>query len=194
MKNSDNVIDSRDIEERIEELEGQQTPRYVAGWNMPGYMPDNEPAEFDDADDALEYIKDAAKYGLEAEDDDGILDADVDAWQVDNNGEFGQTFGKFHYWITQDGVMGLDKVEAEELATLIAFRDEASQYSPDWRYGATLIHENYFTDYCRELVSDIGDLPRNIPDYIEIDWQATADNIRADYTAVDFNGDTYYVR
>jgi hypothetical protein len=32
------------------------TPVYFAGWNMPGYMPASEPAEFDDADDAKNYI------------------------------------------------------------------------------------------------------------------------------------------
>jgi hypothetical protein len=53
-----------------------------------------------------------------------------------------------------------------------------------------LIHEDNFIDAMRELCEDIGDLP----DYIVIDWEATAENLRADYTSVEFEGSTYYTR
>ena len=43
-------------------------------------------------------------------------------------------------------------------------------------------------------MSDIGDLPKNIPRYIEIDWDKTADNLKQDYTSVTFDGADYYVR
>lgn len=65
---------------------------------------------------------------------------------------------------------------------------------PDWHDGETLIHERHFTDYCRDLVDDIGDLPRDLPHYIVIDWEATADNLRADYTEFTYAGHTYLVR
>lgn len=81
-----------------------------------------------------------------------------------------------------------------ELDNLKALASEAEDYAPDWQYGATLIRESYFTEYCRDLVQDIGDLPNGIPHYIEIDWQATARNIRVDYTEVTFDGVTYLVR
>jgi hypothetical protein len=29
---------------------------------------------------------------------------------------------------------------------------------------------------------------------VEIDWEATARNVRTDYTAVDFDGVTYWIR
>lgn len=67
------------------------------------------------------------------------------------------------------------------------------QWRGDW-YPITLIHEKYFVDYCEELVSDIGDLPREIPSYIEIDWDKTAENIRQDYFSVDFDGEEYWTR
>lgn len=54
----------------------------------------------------------------------------------------------------------------------------------DW-YPVTLIRDHYFTDYCRELVQDIGDLPKDIPAYIAIDWEATADNLRVDYSSLE---------
>lgn len=36
--------------------EGEPTTVWVAGYNMPGYMPDNEPAEFDSFDEAKAHI------------------------------------------------------------------------------------------------------------------------------------------
>ncbi len=88
-------------------------------------------------------------------------------------------------------------VESDEATELVALRElqsEAEGYSDDWRYGACLIRRSYFVDYCEELCKDIGDLPKEIPHYIEIDWKATADNIEADYTSVDFDGVEYLVR
>lgn len=34
---------------------------YVAGWNMPGYLPEMEPAEFDDFDSAKRFLIDEMK-------------------------------------------------------------------------------------------------------------------------------------
>src|SRR6266404_4049110 len=45
-------------------------------------------------------------------------------------------------------------------------------------------------DFCK----DIGDLPREIPAYMVIDWEATAENLKTDYTSVEFDGITYWVR
>ena len=67
------------------------------------------------------------------------------------------------------------------------------QWRGDW-YPITLIRRSYFVDYCRDLVSDIGDMPRKIPSYIEIDWKGTADNLEADYSTVDFDGVEYLYR
>ena len=87
-----------------------------------------------------------------------------------------------------------DEDTQQELATLLALAEEASGYAADWEYGETLIRDSYFTDYARELCEDIGDVPKNFPSYIEIDWEATARNIQMDYTAVDFDGVTYWIR
>jgi hypothetical protein len=88
----------------------------------------------------------------------------------------------------------LDLVEVAELDALKALAEEAEQYAEDWSYGSTLIRDSYFTDYAEELCKDIGQLPRDIPDYIVIDWEATAENLKADYTSVDFDGVEYWVR
>lgn len=85
--------------------------------------------------------------------------------------------------------------EAEELEKLQALADEASG-ADDWSYGATLIRDSYFTEYVQELCKDIGDLPAELPWYIEahIDWDGVATDIAQDYISVDFDGVTYWVR
>lgn len=67
------------------------------------------------------------------------------------------------------------------------------QWEGDW-YPVTLINRSYFVEYCKELVQDIGDLPRDIPVYLEIDWDKTADNLEIDYSTVDFEGEEYLYR
>ena len=84
--------------------------------------------------------------------------------------------------------------DGQELNALQALAAEAADYADDWQHGATLISLDYWPTYARELVGDSGDLPRNIPDYIVIDWEATAGNLAVDCTEVDFDGATYLVR
>lgn len=131
ISNSDDVIDSRDVIARIEELETD-----------------------------IAVCEEAA---AESGDDPSAHEADYPEWR-------------------------------EELAALKSLAEEGSNCSVDWVHGETLIRESYWVDYCEELCKDIGDMPRDIPHYIEIDWEKTADNIAADYSTVDFDGVTYYIR
>lgn len=87
--------------------------------------------------------------------------------------------------------------EDAERAALLKLALEAADYAEDWLYGVTLIRDSYFKDYAYELADDIGAL-RTIEGQswpmCHIDWQAAADSLRQDYTAVDFDGVTYWVR
>ena len=118
--NSEAVIDSRDIIERIEELEAEQTE-----WN-------------------------------------------------------------------ENKLVGWAEFDAEELDTLRALAAECD--SEEWSYGVQLIRYSYWVEYVEELLYDCGELPRTIPDYIVIDWEATANAIAYDYSIVDFDGVDYYLR
>ena len=71
--------------------------------------------------------------------------------------------------------------ELIELFHLQDLAEECEGYA-DWKYGELLIRDSYFTDYVYDLVRDVGDMPREIPSYIEIDWEATAKNIQQDYS------------
>lgn len=87
----------------------------------------------------------------------------------------------------------------EELETLQAILADLAgnggdeQWRGDW-YPVTLIRESYFTDYAQELLEDCGDIPRDLPHYIHIDWEATARDIKVDYTSTEIDGVTYFYR
>lgn len=77
-------------------------PKFVAGWNMPGYLPDAEPMEFDDSDDALECVRDlmredAEGMGWSREDAEAIEEI-----EADKAGEFGATLYGKHYFVTME--------------------------------------------------------------------------------------------
>lgn len=71
---------------------------------------------------------------------------------------------------------------------------QGEAYAPDWQYGETLIHESYFAEYAEQMVKDIGVMPDETPSWLVIDWEATAENLKVDYTAINFAGETYYIR
>jgi len=152
--NTDDVIDSRDIIARIDELQSER--------------------------DALETARDELKAALNA-----IDDEDSSAYHEAEEA-YDTAYITLTEWDNSD--------EADELRILTKLADEGSNSSDDWTYGATLIRDDYFTEYAEELVKDIGDLPQNIPSYIVIDWEATAENLKQDYTEVDFDGETYWIR
>ena len=95
-----------------------------------------------------------------------------------------------------------DSTDADEQAEWSDLRDLLKecegkggdeQWRGDW-YPVTLIRDSYFTEYAMELLSDVGIMPRDMPWYVEIDEEATACNVQMDYTSVEFDGMTYWVR
>lgn len=201
MERGDDIIDSREVIERIEELRDQLVPRFVVGFNMPGYMPDMEPMEFDDEDDALEALRGLLQERLDELEDDDERQDDCEALREalgenpTDEGELAFTVAGYAYWIENDGETGLDDDELEELAELEAFAKEGEDYCDDWHHGETLIREEYFEEYAQELAEDIGAVnkeatwPNN-----HIDWESAADDLRQDYTELDFGGETYLAR
>lgn len=85
--------------------------------------------------------------------------------------------------------------EIAELKNLQSLADEAEGYAPDWKHGEALIRDSYFETYAQELADDIGAIkadagwPNNF-----IDWEAAADALKQDYTSVDFDGVEYWIR
>ena len=93
----------------------------------------------------------------------------------------------------------VDEDDEEEFETIKVILSELAgcggdeQWRGDW-YPVTLIRDDYFEEYAENLVKDIGDLPQEIPSYIEIDWSKTAENIQQDYSSTEIFGTDYWYR
>lgn len=83
--------------------------------------------------------------------------------------------------------------DATELTTLTDLAEECENYS-EWEQGEALVRYSYWEDYVQELLADCGDIPRDLPHYLVIDWKQTADNISQDYATVTYDGVDYYIR
>ncbi len=112
--------------DRLQELKDKRDAgHYVAGWNMPGYMPDSEPAAFETADEARGYIADELENAADAENEaegDSLDAADMryvaQSLREIDAGEWGQTVGQWHYWISFQPGQLADPEESAELAEL----------------------------------------------------------------------------
>jgi len=85
------------------------------------------------------------------------------------------------------------------LAMLQGLAAEAADYSEGWEYGVPLVRDSYFIHHAMEFAEDCGmfNVSRNSAarwPYNCIDWEKAARELQWDYTAVRFNGVTYWVR
>jgi len=64
----------------------------------------------------------------------------------------------------------------------------------EFTYGCTLIEEDDFEDYVEELLTDCGYIPKDFPSWIEIDWKATSENVKQDYSELKYKDKIYYFR
>lgn len=80
--------------------------------------------------------------------------------------------------------------ELEDIQAIDDIEDVVSEFYS----GEVLIREDYFTDYVKDLLEDCGYIPKDFPSWIEIDWEATADNVRQDYMEVEYEGRYYLFR
>jgi hypothetical protein len=85
--------------------------------------------------------------------------------------------------------------EAIELVDLRKLATYGESYIDDWQYGAQLVRESYFETHAHELADDCGMISRDAKwPHTCIDWKWAARELMHDYTALDYDGVTYYVR
>ena len=90
--------------------------------------------------------------------------------------------------------------ESAELTDLKSFLHEAMQYNSDADEGETIIAESYFVDYIKELIDDCYDLPAELTSgewpyrHITINYEAAAEEARADYAELTFRGRNFYIQ
>jgi|SRR6185312_3504796 len=104
-----------------------------------------------------------------------------------------------HTFLHDGETTGGQELFEGDRATLEALLDEidriAQEVGAEFEYGETLIPEEEFEDYARELAEDIGAInaearwPNNC-----IDWKQAADELALDYSTVTIGTTDYMVR
>ena len=90
--------------------------------------------------------------------------------------------------------------ESAELTDLKSFLHEAMQYNSDADDGETIIAESHFVDYIKELIDDCYALPKDLTSgewpyrHITINYEAAAEEAKADYAELTFRGRTFYIQ
>ena len=82
----------------------------------------------------------------------------------------------------------------EELKEIEEIDDIENEFGSEFEYGVTLVDVDDWEEYVEELLEDIGYIPKDFPNWIEIDWEATANNVKVDYTEVTYQGNSYLGR
>ncbi len=157
VSSSDDIIDSRDVIERIKELESEKEDLEGNIESLREELHDARLAH-GDSDEGLPVIEEIESRLSDAED-------------------------------------ALGNFEHDELKALQDLESEADGYT-DWKHGATLIRDSHFEDYARELAEELhGDaIGRASWPFDCIDWKQAATDLQMDYTSVEFDSVTYWVR
>lgn len=146
-------------------------------------------ARLKELNDEREGLADALQEARDAlAEHEGPDDEDLDDEETDG--------GKLNAAVTkaEEALSDWDDENGDERKELEALDEEGRDNSSEWDDGVTLIAEDHFTEYCEEMVKDIGDMPQNIPSYLVIDWSATAENLKADYSTIEWDGNEFYFR
>jgi len=186
------VIDSLDVIDRIEELEEK---RDSPAW-LVEYLQDGEASSMWEIFDSWEEGRDFIISELEAEDTPESKTAIEQLRNLDVcESVHGLFVGKSEWGLYADdhALCRLDAAESEELDALLQLQEEAS-YSPNWKYGETLIHDDYFKEYAQDLAEDNGMLLDNLQWPLTcIDWEQAARELQMDYTPVEYMGQTFWI-
>ena len=82
----------------------------------------------------------------------------------------------------------------DELKEIEEIDSIETELGSEFEYGVTLVDVDDWEEYVEELLEDIGYIPKDFPSWIEIDWEATADNVKVDYMEVTYQGNSYLGR
>ncbi len=82
----------------------------------------------------------------------------------------------------------------DELKEIEEIDDVENELGSEFEYGVTLVDVDDWEEFVEQDLEDIGYIPKDFPSWIEIDWKATANNVRQDYTEVTYQGNSYLGR
>lgn len=86
-----------------------------------------------------------------------------------------------------------DSNEYEEYQDIVKFINELVN-TDAIENEETIIREDHWEEYVEDLFIDCGYLPKDLPNWIVIDWTATGDNLLIDYGSFTYKNDKYYIR
>lgn len=94
-----------------------------------------------------------------------------------------------------EALTGVDESEQQKLVELLRLQEDCKDYARSWRNGVTLVRWTYFEAYAQELAQDMGAMTAGDQwPYTHIDWEAAAEELKQDYSEVDYAGEAYWVR
>ena len=82
----------------------------------------------------------------------------------------------------------------DELKEIEEIDDVENELGSEFEYGVSLVDVDDWEEYVKELLEDIGYIPKDFPSWIEIDWESTSNNVKVDYTEVTYQGNSYLGR
>jgi hypothetical protein len=177
------ILDTRDLNERLDELidlDGAEIEaRDAFELAKARFQTEKENLDFHE-----KRLEETRETGTDVEIE--AAEADTDAAEL----EFDKAEEEFDDCESELQDAKLDDSDRAEYEELSELREDIS----GWQHGVTLIPEDDFEDYCQELCEDIGDIPKDFPSYIVIDWESTCNNLKADYAEIEYQGETYLYR
>ena len=83
----------------------------------------------------------------------------------------------------------------EEINQITCIDEVEDEIGSEFDFGETLIPEDEFEDYCKDMVEDCYNL-KGVPDFIKdnINWEGVASDLEVDYSNVTYQGESYLVR
>jgi hypothetical protein len=95
---------------------------------------------------------------------------------------------------TRDLIEERDNLTNDILQAWNDYQEE--NFNGEFDSGTTLIKESDFEEYCEDFLEDCGYFPKDFPQWIKnnIDWSGLADDMRQDYSEVEFRGINYLYR
>lgn len=124
MESITQMVAALDVDyERLAELRDMaKTPRFYAGFNIPGFLPDSEPGVFDDNEDAKRSIIESIKHAEESAETEELAEnlcAFAESVNLESDEFTLRGPDGIAYWVNQDGFMiDEDPAQREELEEL----------------------------------------------------------------------------
>lgn len=98
---------------------------------------------------------------------------------------------KYDEFVDEVSAIGFKIDECEKLIELYGW---SLENAPEHSDGQMFINKDYFTEYCEGFLKDVGYISDDLPDWIVINWEETADNMAEDYIDVDIMDMSFFTR